>query len=200
MKLLILVLGKTSSGKDTVAKYLKEEYGIEAVCSYTTRSMREYEKEGVQHYFRSKEEMAKILLEENVLAYTKFPKTGIEYCATIESVSEGISSYIVDPNGVKYFKDKVYLSDEDIDYFTVFVDLSEELIIERAQQRGDNIEDIKARLDSERDMFDEYKNSYEYDYYINNNGTLKELKSSVDAILSRELIKYKVEDLKEEAI
>ena len=200
MKLLILVLGKTSSGKDTVAKYLKEEYGINSVCSYTTRSMREYEKEGVQHYFRSKEEMAKILLEENVLAYTKFPKTGIEYCATIESVSEGISSYIVDPNGVKYFKDKVYLSYEDIDYFTVFVDLSEELIIERAQQRGDNIEDIKARLDSERDMFDEYKNSMEYDYYINNNGTLKELKSSVDAILSRELIKYKVEDLKEEAI
>lgn len=200
MKLLILVLGKTSSGKDTVAKYLKEEYGINSVCSYTTRNMREYEKEGVQHYFRSKEEMAKILLEENVLAYTKFPKTGIEYCATKEAISEGISSYIVDPNGVKYFKDKIYQADEDIAYFTIFVDLSEELIVKRAQQRGDDIKDIKTRLDSERSMFNDYKNSMEYDYYINNNGTLKELKSSINNILSKELVKYRVEDLKREVV
>ena len=195
MKSVILILGKTSSGKDTVAKYLKEEYDIEGVCSYTTREMRDYEEEGVQHYFRSKEDMQRILIEENVLAYTKFPKTGIEYCATMEALKEGISSYIVDPNGVKYFKDKIYLSDEDIRYFTIFVDLDEELIIGRALQRGDDIDKVVERLDSERGMFDSFKDSCEYDYYINNKGSLDMLKASVDSIMAKELPKYRIEEL-----
>ena len=41
-KTIIAVIGKTSSGKDTVAKVLNEKYGIPSVVSMTTRPKREY--------------------------------------------------------------------------------------------------------------------------------------------------------------
>ena len=56
-KKLFIVVGKTSTSKDTVCNYLKEEYGIKQVISYSTRDMRAYEKNGVQHYFVSDQEM-----------------------------------------------------------------------------------------------------------------------------------------------
>ena len=68
-KKIIFVVGKTSSGKDTVAKYIKERYNIPIICSYTTRGMRDYEEDGVQHYFISKERMQEILDNEKVIAY-----------------------------------------------------------------------------------------------------------------------------------
>ena len=36
-KKILFIVGKTSSGKDTVANYLSEKYDIPMVVSYTTR-------------------------------------------------------------------------------------------------------------------------------------------------------------------
>jgi len=43
------LIGKTSSGKDTVARYIKDAYGINQVVSYTTRPKRPCETNGVEH-------------------------------------------------------------------------------------------------------------------------------------------------------
>lgn len=46
------VMGKSSSGKDTVYKKLKEQYPkFRSVVPYTTRPIREGEKDGVEYYF-----------------------------------------------------------------------------------------------------------------------------------------------------
>ena len=52
-KTIIAVIGKTSSGKDTVAKVLNEKYGIPSVVSMTTRPKREYE---TNIYFKGRNE------------------------------------------------------------------------------------------------------------------------------------------------
>ena len=65
-KTIIAVIGKTSSGKDTVAKVLNEKYGIPSVVSMTTRPKREYETNGVEHVFISKEEMSNVLKEKKL--------------------------------------------------------------------------------------------------------------------------------------
>ena len=56
-KKLFVVVGKTSTGKDTVCNYMNQRYGIKPVVSYSTREMRSYEKNGVQHFFISDQEM-----------------------------------------------------------------------------------------------------------------------------------------------
>lgn len=184
-KRLIFVLGKTSSGKDTVAKYIKARYNIPMICSNTTRPMRDYETDGVQHYFISKERMQEILATESVIAYTKFPKTGVEYCATLESIQSDIAVYIIDPSGVDWFKANGCIADTE--FFSIYVDLSEEEILRRAINRGDDIKSIMKRLDSEREMFDNFKQYKGYDYIINNSGSYDDLIADVDSILSKEL-------------
>ena len=57
-KTIICLVGKTGTGKDTIAKFLYETFGIESICSYTTRPKRDYEINGVEHYFIDKEKMA----------------------------------------------------------------------------------------------------------------------------------------------
>ena len=66
--MIICIVGKTSSGKDSVARILKEKYGIDMVVSYSTAPKREDQIEGVHHYFISSEEMARICKEEKVIA------------------------------------------------------------------------------------------------------------------------------------
>lgn len=178
MKFLLLIIGKTSSGKDISARYLKEKYDIKEICSYTTREMREYEKDGVEHYFVSQEKIKEIMETESLIGYTKFPKTGIEYCATVESIPKGVSTYIIDPKGFEYLKRHC-----NIPYATLYVDLSEEKIIERALLRGDNKEKVLKRLDSERKMFDSFRDSKQYDYYVDNSKDLKDLYSYLDNLV-----------------
>lgn len=182
MKRLIFIIGKTNSGKDTVADYLYDKYRVNSVCSFTTRPKRDYEIDGVQHYFRSIDEFAKIRKESSIIAYTKFPQTGFEYMATVESMNKPIMSYIIDPNGIDWFLEN---STGDVDFKQIFVNLSESTIRERAINRGDKLEDIETRLSSERLIFDKYRDDKRYDFLISNEGNLDSLKSQIDSIMRR---------------
>ena len=79
MKTIICIVGKTSSGKDTITRHIMEKFGLGMVCSYATRPMREGEVNGREHYFVTKEQMKELLKTEHVIAYTKSEKTGVEY-------------------------------------------------------------------------------------------------------------------------
>ena len=173
---LILLVGKTSSGKDTIARYIKDVYGIDQVVSYTTRPKRPSETNGVEHIFVTKEEMANILTTQNVLAYTEFNNT--QYCATTQQLEGADKVYIIDPNGVGYLKEK------GIPAVTIYVDLDESIIIDRALKRGDNLDAVKTRLADEQGQFNNFKSMQFYDYLICTDCNLEFVYSKVDAILS----------------
>ena len=52
---IICLMGKSSSGKDTIYKNLMEDksLGLRKLIPYTTRPMREGEQEGVEYHFNS---------------------------------------------------------------------------------------------------------------------------------------------------
>ena len=50
-KKLIVFLGSSAAGKDTVLNYLIENHNFKPVVSYTTRPTREGEREGREYYF-----------------------------------------------------------------------------------------------------------------------------------------------------
>ena len=59
---IFLLMGKSSSGKDTIYRELmrKKDIGLKKVVSYTTRPMREGETDGVQYLFKNEEEYRKL--------------------------------------------------------------------------------------------------------------------------------------------
>jgi len=54
---LIYMMGKSSSGKDTIYKILKEKINVDTYVMYATRPMRDGEVDGVTYHFISNEEM-----------------------------------------------------------------------------------------------------------------------------------------------
>lgn len=59
MSKLFCIMGKSASGKDTVFKRLiqDKDLGLKTIVSYTTRPMREGEREGVEYHFVSRGEL-----------------------------------------------------------------------------------------------------------------------------------------------
>jgi guanylate kinase len=180
-KKIIAIEGKTSSGKDTAAKYLNEKYNIPMVVSVTTRPKRAYETNGKEHYFVSKQEMAKTIHNNTVIAYTKNDITGIEYCATLEALQGDINVYIINPDGVRWLKE--HNKDNLFDLTVIYIDLPEEEIIQRGRLRGDNEEILQTRLASERNEFDTAKANKEYDYYICNSKDQQYLYDELNKIM-----------------
>ena len=180
--MILAVIGKTNSGKDTVAKYMNDVYGIPSIVSYTTRTMRDYEEDGVQHWFIDEARMKEICDAGDLIAYTRNEQTGIEYCATARNLPAEDMVYIINPDGIRWFRE----NGAGIKMVEIYVDLSEEEIINRGVGRNDNLIILTTRLASEREEFDRYKESGGYNYLIDNSSDLKHLYSEVDRIMFRE--------------
>jgi len=217
--MIYAIVGKTSSGKDTIAKHLSWRWNIPIVCSATTRPMRKYETNGKEHWFVTKEKMAELKNSPHVIAYTKMPYTGIEYAATTDMVNGmvlkesgdlspasresgdlsfdseepflGVNQrftplknkdmiYIINPEGIRWFKEN---GTKDMPMVSIFVDLPETLIVDRAIKRGDNFSDIMDRLASESKEMNRFRDEKEYDYLIDNSGTLSDSLRCADEII-----------------
>lgn len=178
--MIICVVGKTSSGKDTVAKLIKELYGYDMVVSYSTAPIRKDQIEGVHHYFIDDAKMEELLKNESIIAYTKNATTGVQYCATLESLKSDPAVYIINPDGINYLK-----STNICDFVSIYVDCSESNIIERGNKRGDSIMRLTTRLSSEREEFNKFRDEKSYDFFIDNNGSYESLVNQVKYVMSR---------------
>ena len=58
---LIILMGKTASGKDTIQRELADTYGYEQLMLSTDRPMRPGEEYGVQYNFRTSNELDKMI-------------------------------------------------------------------------------------------------------------------------------------------
>lgn len=57
---IFCVMGKSSSGKDTLYQMLKKELKFDSIVPYTTRPIREGETDGVEYHFVTEEEVAEL--------------------------------------------------------------------------------------------------------------------------------------------
>ena len=66
---IFLLMGNSSSGKDTIYRELmrKKDIGLKKVVSYTTRPMREGETDGVQYLFKNEEEYRKLKEDKKII-------------------------------------------------------------------------------------------------------------------------------------
>lgn len=90
----LLIVGRTASGKDTVAKNLIENFNLKKVVSYTDRPRREDEPDD-SHIFVSTEEIQKLI--PDMIAKTEI--NGYTYGATRQQVEES-DIYVIDPDGL----------------------------------------------------------------------------------------------------
>lgn len=112
-KPLILLVGKSGSGKTTIAEYLEKNYGMKMLESYTTRKPRYEGERG--HTFITYEEYIHL---PNKIGTTYFD--GKYYCCTQEQC-ETADVYIIDPDGVKTFR-RNYVGERR--YYTIYLQIN----------------------------------------------------------------------------
>lgn len=138
----IILIGKTATGKDTIANKLCKRYGYKLAKSHTTRPKRK--NEGETHYFISEENYAKYNFEER-LAETTI--NGYHYFLTPETVEES-DIIIVEPEGlnalIDYFVYEVFL--------IFYIDADEEKRKKAYEKRGSHIS-FEERADAENERF-----------------------------------------------
>lgn len=150
--MIIVLLGKSSSGKDTVAKILSKTY--EPVVYYTTRPMRKGEVNGKDYYFVTKEEFDKLDLLEKRVFHTKF---GDWYYGTPLEIKDG-SLIICSPEQYKLISDKY-------DCIAFYINVDFESRYNAAIKRGDDANEFTSREERDKPYFEKLENVIE----INNN-------------------------------
>ena len=160
-KTLIFLVAETGAGKDTVANKLPWS----KIVSYTTRERRKnIEQPGVQHHFISDEEMDELEMEDNMIAWTK---TGdVRYCATTDLLKDDISIYIIDPEGVRWFKENY--KGEELNFITIGLYLPLEVRKSRCRIRDDFETSFMPRVKAEQQDYDLFRLNGEFDYLIKN--------------------------------
>lgn len=139
---IILLVGKSGTGKTTLVEKLVKDRGYKTVNSYTTRPQRYPGESG--HIFVSDEKFDKL---ENICAYTEFD--GYKYCATQKQVDDA-DIYVIDPDGVDYFKSQ-YNGDKEI--ITVELLAQRPVRYARMRKRGDTFFKTIKRLRNDKKKF-----------------------------------------------
>ena len=120
----IIIVGRSGSGKDTLAHVLQDTFGYTQLLSYATRPRRTPTE--ASHRFVSEEEAAQLT---DRVAYTVI--NGYQYFATREQFKE-CDIYLIDPNGL----DSLCKNASEIPLYVVYVEASQDTRLRRAKSRA----------------------------------------------------------------
>lgn len=131
------VMGKSSSGKDTVYKKLKEQYKeFRLIVPYTTRPIREGEKDGVEYYFVDPEQFRAMKEDGKVIESRSYnTKCGIwtYFTADYGQIDLSAADYLLIGTLVSYQALREYFGEEAI--VPVYLEVEDGLRLARALER-----------------------------------------------------------------
>ena len=179
--LKFLFIGRTASGKSSIAKAVCKRMGLTQVASYTTRPMRKSEKNGSDHIFITDEEVSQY--EDDIAAYTEI--NGYKYFTTYDVIDKA-DIYVIDPIGVDNLKIKC---GDRYEFIEIYIRTPQKLSEERARIRGDKLKDFKQRWVSENQQFTDYENRHTFAWHLRNDRPFDESVDKVCEWIQREFDK-----------
>jgi len=174
---MIILLGKTARGKDTVQNILLT-MGYEKIPTYTTRPMRPGEIAGKTYHYTSEDDFCK-KVNEGFFAEHKAYDTvhGVwRYGCSMESILEAKENDIIilTPAG---FRDIQKLLPEHA--ITVLLDSDELTARERLAKRGDNPKEIDRRIQQDEIDFDGISENVDLILYNHRDSSLYDLANKI---------------------
>lgn len=177
---MFIIGGKTCSGKNKVASELIKR-GYRRCITYTTRPLREKEKQDVDYHFVTDEEFLR-MESEGFFAETKTYSTTLgewHYGSAIEDYKDDDKLFIIlTPDGVASIKSKLSLSPK-----IIYLYANNKTIEERLKARGDNAKESKRRIVSDNADFKGFDLIADRIVYNNLVDNIKDVANKIETFL-----------------
>ena len=175
---MIVLIGESASGKSTIEEQLVNK-GFDKVVSYTTRSMREGEIDGVDYHFISNEAFLQKVKQGFFVEHTNY--NGWWYGMAVEDCTDD-KVVVLNPHGYRQVK-KI----EELNVTSFYIQSSWRTRIKRMVDRGDNMMEVFRRIISDDGQFTAIDE--EVDFVIDND--VYQYSTSVDRVVEEILDKVK---------
>ncbi len=183
---MIVILGRSGSGKNTVVKELLN-YGLKSVVTYTTRPMRDGEENGVTYHFINTSTFFSLKDRGQFLENTEYttPEGIWRYATGKDDVidADKTSILIINPEGFRAIKRMLPKKE----LLSIYLDVDDTTLIDRLNHRGDKKIEVFRRYFTDVGMFTGIK--HEVDYSVDNGDKLDTtVKSILHILKSNEVI------------
>ena len=169
--MIVVLLGKSCSGKDTLARQL-EKQGFSFVVSTTSRPMREVESQGNPYHFVTDSEFEWLIENDFLIEHREYntlvdgiPATW--YYGVEKSAIDPEKDYVVvlDMVGLRGFKEAKFDN-----IVSVYIKADDELRRSRCINRGDfNLQEWHRRLEDDSIVFSNSEVNANIDFVIDSN-------------------------------
>lgn len=156
--MLIILTGKTASGKDTViSKLLTRLPGFRKVTTTTSRPPRHGEKNGVDYFFISKADFKSKIDRDLFFEYVEY---GGNFYGTektqLANIGQGLI-WRIDPSRAGKIRQLI-----DSPILVIYLTVPDSVVLERLKKRSFSQEEIEKRMKEDRKFWEEYKESYDF--------------------------------------
>ncbi len=133
---IFCVMGKSSSGKDTLYQMLKKELEFDSIVPYTTRPIREGETNGVEYHFVTEEEVAELEEAGKIIelrAYNTVHGIWKYFTADDAQIDLEHRNYLMIGTVEAYQKLKAYYGEEHL--VPIYIEIDDGIRLQRALNR-----------------------------------------------------------------
>ena len=150
--MIICLLGKSGAGKDTLLKKIRlSKPELRPVVSYTTRPIRENEVNGLDYNFLSLDEFNEKIKSGDIIEHRVYNTTqGDWYYGSPKLDEKNDYIQVIELQGYNFIKE-YYEGKHSI--FGLYLNVPENIRLQRLQKRGDNIDEINRRLETDNNDF-----------------------------------------------
>lgn len=144
----IIIVGKTTSGKDYLSNYLTTK-GYKKSISYTTRPIRSDEVDGDVYHFISLHKFQDMISNSEFYEYEEFIKN--RYYGSTKKDWDIHNLFTKTPIGLSQIKEE-----DRKGCIVLYLDVSEKTIIKRLIERNTSSDDIQKRMEIDHKDFDNF--------------------------------------------
>lgn len=173
----LAIVGKSCSGKSTIAKMLGE-YGLHVAITYTTRPKRDYEVDGVDYHFVTESQFIDMDDRANIIEAKNF--NGWWYGMGRGEFNKS-DIFIITPSAVKEYRDFCNNCGEKL--VILYIDANAKLRIERSANRAD-VDDVNRRFVADELDFNDY-NDWDIRITIKDNESVENVLTLIKSLIKK---------------
>lgn len=133
---IFCLMGKSSSGKDTLFRELQKELRFSTLVPYTTRPIREGEQDGIEYHFITEEEVEKLRMQGRVIELRTYHTVhGVWKYLTVDDRQVDLSSqnYLMIGTVEAYLKLRDYYGEKHL--VPIYIEVDNGVRLQRALDR-----------------------------------------------------------------